>query len=285
MQNEVEIKLGVAGFAQPAVEDALIARLGKPDTRMLHNRYFDTPDRALWHQRMAVRLREKAGQWQMTLKGKGGQAGGLHRRQEWEWPVQSPDLDVERLVATGMLDAETVAHLAPVFDTDFERKIWYVTGEDLHAEVALDSGWICAGEKREPLCELEVELMSGSAQALVAWAQAWCAVWPVWPMTASKAQRGYELASGELSGRGGMVRRAEVALEGWSRWCTDHLLTASSRQAAWALLAREGREQARDLVDALGLNSSPARWHEDDWEQGMGTLCADILKHMVTSGT
>ncbi|TMH07093.1 MAG: CHAD domain-containing protein, partial [Betaproteobacteria bacterium] len=73
-----------------------------------------------------------------------------------------------------------------------------------------DAGVILAAERRLPVCELEIELLSGSASAVIDAARRWVAQHGVWLDTRSKAERGDLLSRGETVAA---VRKAQpVAL-------------------------------------------------------------------------
>ncbi len=63
-------------------------------------------------------------------------------------------------------------------------------------EVALDVGEVRAGERRQPLCELELELLAGPADALFVLARRIARSLAVLPAHLSKAERGWRLADG-----------------------------------------------------------------------------------------
>ena len=58
----------------------------------------------------------------------------------------------------------------------------------------LDCGEVVAGERRSPVCEIELELKSGDPAALFAFARRIDAVVPIRLGVLSKAERGYGLA-------------------------------------------------------------------------------------------
>jgi triphosphatase len=89
--------------------------------------------------------------------------------------------------------------LKALFCTDFQRQRWVVTHADAQIEVALDQGRIHVPgtDLSEPLLEVELELLSGPEDALMALADALRQT-PHGPVTlapsdASKAQRGMAL--------------------------------------------------------------------------------------------
>lgn len=87
--------------------------------------------------------------------------------------------------------------------TDFTRTLWHIEHAGATIEAALDRGEIVAQVSgdvcREPICEIELELVDGDAQALATLADEVAAALPgVTPDNLSKAQRGYRLRGGDL---------------------------------------------------------------------------------------
>jgi triphosphatase len=198
---ETELKLAiapehVARLARSAVlRDASHTR---PATRRTHSVYFDTPDHALRLAGMALRLRRDGRRWIQTLKTAGRVEAGLHARDEFEVVRARAQLDFATLADTplgpALDDARFRAALAPVFETDFRRSARLVTlSPDSIAELVLDRGEVIAGDRREPICEVEIELRSGSAADLFAFAARLVQDVPLRLASVSKAARGYAL--------------------------------------------------------------------------------------------
>lgn len=168
----------------------------------LHNRYFDTPALDLQRLRCALRLRQTNGQgWVQTFKTAGLSRGGLSQRGEWEQAVATGQLDAHLLHSTGWAGIDPkgtlLAQLQPCFDTTCRRTVWRVRHRDgTEIEVALDDAEVQAAGQRQPLLELELELISGPTDALFTLAQGIAQHLPVLPSDTSKAERGYRLAAG-----------------------------------------------------------------------------------------
>lgn len=204
--TETELKLRLdAPHVPRLLAHPLLA--AAPQTLHLFNTYFDTPDLALRARRIAVRERRVGGQTLLTVKTAGTSVGGLTRRSEWEAPTQAGQPDFAALVDDRALAADLVAlapRLQPVFRTDFQRRRWVLAHGGAQIEVALDQGLISSGHsaatpdgtRTEPILELELELLDGPAEALLALAAALQAgAGPAWlhPFDQSKAQRGLAL--------------------------------------------------------------------------------------------
>lgn len=204
MAAETELKLGLMDEFCPDVEGLPMLKQfaqAEPESRQLDNTYFDTPDYALSQARVALRIRRDGDRYIQTLKTAGDGRGGLSVRGEWEWQRDEPSLDLDTLkphLPASLRDEELLAQLEPVFDTNFQRRIWQLSdgeGADAwHVEVALDQGEIRTGSAVSPLLELELELKSGPTEALFHLALEIARQIPVQVRDDSKAQRGYALA-------------------------------------------------------------------------------------------
>lgn len=177
------------------------ARLGRAQTRLLHSVYYDTPDHDLAARGMALRLRRVGSRWIQTFKCGGAVDAGLHQREEFEAPATAQLLNVQALLATPAADlfSETRFRdrLSPVFSTAFRRTRWNIAvGPGSTAELALDLGRIEAGERSEPIHEIEIELLEGDAAHLLTFAHALLEALPLRLENASKAERGYALQAG-----------------------------------------------------------------------------------------
>ena len=204
--EEIELKLALPtsdpqGLARRIARTPLLARR-KPTQQPLHNIYYDTPGQDLYEERVALRLRRVGSstdpQWRQTLKMGGRSDSALSHRGEWEVPLAGAELSREALEATPWPefdpDGSRFDMLAPCLVTAFERTSWTVrqTGGSV-VEVSLDIGQIVAGEQCAPLCELELELVSGEPAALFKVAQQIARSVAVLPLNVSKGERGYAL--------------------------------------------------------------------------------------------
>jgi triphosphatase len=205
MAIEIELKLTtdpmhVARFRHHAVLESMA--LGKPRRHKLHNVYFDTPDQDLQRAGIALRLRRMNGKWMQTIKSDRSVEAGLHQRNEWEWPVRSeePELAPISVSDLKLLTPKLLARLRPLFVTDYWRTIWQLrTEQGAEIELVLDQGELHAGDIRQPISEIELELKTGEAASLFEVALAIQEQVPLWVEDRSKAQRGYMLCSGETS--------------------------------------------------------------------------------------
>jgi triphosphatase len=200
---ETELKLSLSAPELPRLlSHPLLTPTGH--TQRLLNTYFDTPELALQKRRMAVRERLAGEQWLLTVKTAGQSHNGLSRRQEWEGPTTPGALQFNTLVDDAALAQDLITlrpNLRALFCTDFERQRWVIAHAGAQIEVALDQGCIHVPgtELSEPLLELELELLIGPEEALVALADVLRQTpqGPVVlaPSDASKAQRGMSLCA------------------------------------------------------------------------------------------
>ncbi len=199
METELKLSLNEADLPRLLAHPLLTPR---GDKLHLLNTYFDTPELALQQRRMAVRERLAGDQWLLTVKTAGQSQNGLSRRQEWEGPTTPGELQFETLVDDTALAQDLMTlrpNLRALFCTDFERQRWVIAHAGAQVEVALDQGRIHVPgtELSEPLLELELELLSGPDEALMALADVLRQTpqGPVMllPSDASKAQRGMAL--------------------------------------------------------------------------------------------
>ena len=194
--HEIELKLALSALDVPALRQRL-ARFGNGEAVEVDNVYFDTAERLLRSNRMALRVRRIGRRWVQTLKTE-TRASALSARGEWEVPAPRGRLDLGRLPATpltALLQAHPGARLQPAFRTRFRRTVWHADGGAI--EIALDEGEIVAGQQKAPILELELELKSGAVEALYRLALELAGkggeALALRPAVDSKAARGYRL--------------------------------------------------------------------------------------------
>jgi triphosphatase len=196
---EIELKLRLPPDALAALRADPLWGGTRATRHQLDNIYFDTPQRALAQARIGLRLRSDGKHWLQTAKGGGGSRAGLHQREEIEFPVAGPALEWGPLKGTafGPVLEPLKDQLQPEFRTQFKREIRHITGAAGGViEVAIDEGQILAGERSEPLCEVELELKSGPVDDVFALALLLVERHPLVLDNRSKAERGGRLAQG-----------------------------------------------------------------------------------------
>ena len=212
--SETELKLLLPGVDSARIADLLARhpalRRRPRQVQQLHNVYYDTPDQRLRRQKVALRVRRQTSdeppleQWILTLKTAGVSVGGLSQRGEWEAALRNATPRLSALQGTpwSTLDPDGTLwpQLAPAFVTNCTRTLWLLRQRGgCVIEVALDVGDILAGNRRAPICELELELKAGPPEALHALARRLADAVAVLPGQASKAERGYALARDEAA--------------------------------------------------------------------------------------
>lgn len=200
MGQEIELKLQLtAKTARQLARHPLLATL--PATRgELLNTYYDTPGLDLTARRVAMRFRKRGWQWLLTVKSAEPAAGGLAMRSEWEVPATPGQLDFSHVDAPELRSflENHAANLKPIFTTHFQRRTWEVEYGDSLIELALDKGEVESQGRREPICEVELELLNGRLTDLFGLTRALQADLDLRPAVASKAERGYALFHGEV---------------------------------------------------------------------------------------
>jgi len=205
--KEVELKFQVPQGKRKAVESAVAGP--QPARRIrLQAAYFDTPGSVLAQSGMALRLRKEGRVWVQTLKAVLPDGGHMTRAEHnvtrtetgTAIPAINPQLHADTPVGAALLKvlkgrkAHADGPLQQVMATDIWRRARTVRVAGGTVELAFDAGVITAGPadapRRQPVCELEIELKSGQPQAVVSAAGRWVARHGLWLDTRSKAEMG-----------------------------------------------------------------------------------------------
>ncbi len=274
---EIELKLRLPPSSLDALRaDPLLANI-RSTRKQLDNTYYDTPQRTLAQAGISLRLRRDGRRWLQTIKSGGNSRAGLHQREEIEFAVAGSAL--EWLPVSGTLFEPVLEplkdRLVPQFRTRFRREVrrlYGVTGAEI--EVAIDHGDILAGEYSQPLCELELELLSGSVDDLFSLALLLVERHPLVADNRSKAQRGSRLALKEPLGppvkaaappmladadAQALVRLAiEQALAHWQANEAGFLSQPNDSE-----YLHQVRVAVRRLRVACGPLARAARWHDE----------------------
>lgn len=196
MATETEIKLSLSARAASRLSGHPLLLAVEPQRQLLVNIYYDTPDRRLQREKVVVRDRCKGRDWFFTVKTVGAMSGGLAQRNEWEAPGQRGEFDLSHV------DDERVRRLLeslrqdlqPIFTTRYWRKTWLLdTTGGGRCEVALDRGWVETAERRQTICEVEIEHLAGSLSGIFAVARELQADLHLHPEGCSKSERAYRL--------------------------------------------------------------------------------------------
>lgn len=184
MGQEYELKFA----ATPQVQEAIRRALGGVwlEYRM-HTTYYDTPGGSLSERKWTLRHRLENDLHVCTLKTPRGDARG-----EWETVEERIEAAVEKLCKLGApleLAALTEKGVVAVCGAKFVRLAATVELPQGTVEVALDQGCLFAGQRTQPLCEVEVELKSGSREAADRFAAELAQRFSLVPLHSSKFKR------------------------------------------------------------------------------------------------
>lgn len=215
--QEIELKFQIPA-AQLALVRAAVQALSHEAANplSLHAAYYDTADNALARQKMALRVRREGDEWIQTFKAAGRDAmTRIEHNQPRAVPEQQmplPDLSLHPPEAQQALmralpwrpaddpHGEGLGLIA-LYETRFERRQALVDKPQGDVIVCIDEGEILAGDLRDPLAELEMELSSGHPHALLDLARQWVSSHGIWLDVQSKAYRGTRLAQARVAGR------------------------------------------------------------------------------------
>lgn len=202
--TEIELKFQVPAARRAALGKAVATTTAK--RIVLRARYFDTSDRRLGRAGLALRVRKEGRRWVQTLKGAGD---GIWQRLEHEVPLRpapgvvpaaDPALHDGTPAGDALRQVLGDGELLAIYGTEVTRTQRLLRAPGCVVELAFDQGALVAGERRWPLCELELELKGGDAAALVAVAARWVQRFELTLDTRTKAERGDRLARGQRLG-------------------------------------------------------------------------------------
>lgn len=236
---EIELKLAGQAEALESLWKSAPKSRSKANGRRLISTYFDTSDFRLRRRGFTLRIRQDGNAFEQTIKAQSSEPSSVMRRNEWSAPIDglTPDLrkldDAEAREKIGLVIA---GELQPIFTTDITRetKTYRANGKSgkrALIEAALDRGEIRCDDKREPISEIELELLEGSAVTLQKEAVRFLQETALQYQPLSKSDRGFALALGERpksqkAGLPKLTREASVeeGLEQVLAHCVNHWL-------------------------------------------------------------
>lgn len=202
---EVELKFQLPESKKKSVQQYL--KKHKAQQIHLQAKYYDTPDRLLAKNGMALRLRKENDLWVQTFKAAG--QSHLHRVEEEVFLGkcdQEPDLNLElyqdNKVVTDLLNTalgKEAKKLSLQFETDVQRTYHVFEADNTAIEVCLDDGVVKTATTQSIICEVEFELKQGAVKTLIQFAQQWINRYTLWLDVRSKAERGNLLALGQAA--------------------------------------------------------------------------------------
>ncbi len=171
-----------------------------PEWRRLKSVYFDTEDGDLMRNGVTLRVRRTKGATIMGLKRAAESTRGFFDRDELEMesPSAEPDLALfGEAISRKIEEIFGDKPLAAKFGSDIRRASRTVEVGGATIEVALDQGFLFAGERLEPVHEIELELKSGESTALIDLGFSLVDALDVKLCVRSKAERAAQLMSAE----------------------------------------------------------------------------------------
>jgi len=202
--REVELKLEVSVEGLRQLERSRLLR-GKHlsrDRAKLVSVYFDTRKFKLRKKGISLRVRHMNGQHLQGIKCDESGNGTTLSRNEWETEVNGKDLDLEATRGTALeplLSRKIRRDLRPIFETRVRRTAYPIRYEDSDIELSFDEGRVEAGRRSSRLYEVELELKHGQLPALFRLAHQLAKRVPAALSFKSKADRGYQLLTGDAS--------------------------------------------------------------------------------------
>ena len=193
MSVEFELKY----CASPQIHAALRQRFaGEEQMLSMETVYYDTSGGDFAARRLTLRRRMENGQPVCALKTP---AAGLARG-EYELAgdrIEEAALELCKLAGLSELIPAAERGLIPICGARFTRIAKLLILPQCTAELALDTGVLTGGGREVPLCEAELELKSGSQEALCAFGEALATEFSLIPETKSKFRRALALAKGD----------------------------------------------------------------------------------------
>lgn len=163
---QAAIKLSLSpGIASRLVKHPSLTETTPVRERVI-NSFYDTPDLRLRREQLVVQHRKKGSTWRSTVSrvalADSGHAGDQRRE------VGAPGDPLFAPVDDGKLK-QWLETLQPAFASRFTRSAWTLEPRaGVRIELALDRGWIVGESRRQAICELGLELISGSVGDLFA---------------------------------------------------------------------------------------------------------------------
>lgn len=192
MAIEFEMKYRATPQQQEAVKNAVA---GDTATYRMESTYYDTPAGDLSQMRCTLRCRLENDKKVFTLKMPATRGRAEYEVEAEDLPEALAELcKLSKFAKSELLDE---SKLVAVCGAAFTRTAITVAAEACTVEIALDSGVLTGGSKVLPLCEIEVELKSGTVESATAYAKNLAEQYQLTPESLSKFRRAYLLAGGK----------------------------------------------------------------------------------------
>lgn len=189
MGAEYELKYRASQADQAAIAAEFP---GNWESITMQTTYYDTPTGSLSAKRYMLRQRMENGVSVCTLKS----AGKGNERGEWEVKgghITSAVVELCKLDVPDDLAALCEEGLISICGAEFVRQARVLEFPGFTAELALDKGILFGNRKELPLCEIEIELKSGSKEALDTFAAGFAAKYGLHTEEKSKFARALAL--------------------------------------------------------------------------------------------
>ncbi|MDR2250053.1 CYTH and CHAD domain-containing protein [Acinetobacter sp.] len=290
---EVELKFQLPESKKKTVQQYL--KKHKAQQIHLQAKYYDTPDRLLAKNGMALRLRKENDLWVQTFKAAG--QSHLHRVEEEVFLGQcdqAPDLNIDlykdNKAVTNLLAqvlGTEVEKLSLQFETDVQRTYHVFEADDTAIEVCLDDGVVKTATTQSKICEVEFELKQGAVKTLIQFAHQWIDRYELWLDVRSKAERGNLLALGRAVSPAVYAKSlnlnkdisAEQALKKIVENCLGQFLpnmAAIADEVAEAEHIHQARVSLRRLRSALRHFSTWSSELNPVWEEQIAELFREL---------
>ncbi len=176
MATEIEMKMKVPDketlarvMADPTLQEFM---LDEPTVKHMSSIYYDTPNGDLSARKWTLRRRVEGDQVIVAMKTANVSTdAGVFTRSEWQCAMENVEDAIPMLIEQGappelknILKGQTLVEHCRA---DFERTSAYLyMDEGVRIEMVGDVGELQGGGRKESICELELELLFGGAEAL-----------------------------------------------------------------------------------------------------------------------
>jgi triphosphatase len=177
---EIELKYRLIGKEQIAtiLADEYLAGIEEKNSReqvFMKAAYFDTEDYILSKNDVAFRVRMEGNRLVASLKWNDSSADGLHMREEVNVPVDDPscflrpepEIFKESEVGKDVAELLNGKPLQSVLEMKFLRSKLRIDTGGVICELSLDDGDIITDFGQARICEMEIELFSGSRDEML----------------------------------------------------------------------------------------------------------------------
>ncbi len=160
------------------IVDRIVADFDQLCPVVMQASYYDTKEYLLRDNKIAFRIRKEGEKSVATMKIGGSAEAGFHKREEinidasgmaLDSPDLTPFLENATFAATGL--SPKGLKLFAFMKTDFIRRCAEISYGGSHFEMAIDIGKVMAGDRYEEIMEMELELLEGAEDSMVAFGE------------------------------------------------------------------------------------------------------------------